>query len=225
MPDTAIPVIPTVPVTPAVLDALRAIVGEKGLILDEQGKQPFVTRLARLAGRQRGGGRAAGQHRGSLQGRKALLRQRHRHRAPGRQYRPDGRRHAVADPQRHRAVARPHEPRDRGRSGRLFHDRRGGLRPADPAGDGGEPRPLLSAQPGRPGLVHDRRQSLDQCRRRAGAALRQRPQPGAGPRSGAAQRRGVERPARAQEGQYRLRPEASVHGRRGHARQSSPRRC
>jgi len=44
MPDTAIPpVIPTVPVTPAVLDALRAIVGDKGLILDEQGKQPFVT--------------------------------------------------------------------------------------------------------------------------------------------------------------------------------------
>src|ERR1700682_436536 len=43
MPDTAIPVIPTVPVTPAVLDALRAIVGEKGLILDDSGKQPFVT--------------------------------------------------------------------------------------------------------------------------------------------------------------------------------------
>ena len=44
MPDTVIaPVIPTVPVTPAVLEALRAIVGEKGLILDEQGKQPFVT--------------------------------------------------------------------------------------------------------------------------------------------------------------------------------------
>ena len=43
MPDTAIPAIPTVPVTPAFLDSLRAIVGEKGLILDEPGKQPFVT--------------------------------------------------------------------------------------------------------------------------------------------------------------------------------------
>jgi FAD/FMN-containing dehydrogenase len=43
MPDTAIPVIPTVPVTPAVLDGLRAIVGERGLILDDHGKQPFVT--------------------------------------------------------------------------------------------------------------------------------------------------------------------------------------
>src|SRR5258708_944010 len=42
MPDTAIPVIPTVPVTPAVLDGLRAIVGDKGLILDDQGKEPFV---------------------------------------------------------------------------------------------------------------------------------------------------------------------------------------
>jgi FAD/FMN-containing dehydrogenase len=43
MPDTAIPAIPTVPVTSAILDSLRAIVGEKGLILDEPGKQPFVT--------------------------------------------------------------------------------------------------------------------------------------------------------------------------------------
>ena len=43
MPDTATPPsIPTVPVTPAVLDGLRAIVGDKGLILDDQGKQPFV---------------------------------------------------------------------------------------------------------------------------------------------------------------------------------------
>ena len=31
------------PVTPAVLDRLRAIVGDKGLILDEQDKEPFVT--------------------------------------------------------------------------------------------------------------------------------------------------------------------------------------
>ena len=44
MPDTVIPPsIPTAPVTPAVLDGLRAIVGDKGLILDEQGKEPFVT--------------------------------------------------------------------------------------------------------------------------------------------------------------------------------------
>ena len=43
MPDTfAPPGIPTVPVTPAVLDGLRAIVGDKGLILDDQGKEPFV---------------------------------------------------------------------------------------------------------------------------------------------------------------------------------------
>ena len=43
MPDTlAPPSIPTVPVTPAVLDGLRAIVGDKGLILDDQGKEPFV---------------------------------------------------------------------------------------------------------------------------------------------------------------------------------------
>src|SRR5690348_3128962 len=37
------PSIPTVPVTPAILDALREIVGDKGLILDERDKQPFVS--------------------------------------------------------------------------------------------------------------------------------------------------------------------------------------
>ena len=43
MPDTVVPPnIPTVPVTPAVLDRLRAIVGDRGLILDDQGKEPFV---------------------------------------------------------------------------------------------------------------------------------------------------------------------------------------
>ena len=43
MPDTAIPSIPTAPVTPAVLESLRGIVGDKGLIQDELAKQPFVT--------------------------------------------------------------------------------------------------------------------------------------------------------------------------------------
>ena len=42
MPDTALPSIPTAPVTKAVLDALRGIVGDQGLILDEPGKEPFV---------------------------------------------------------------------------------------------------------------------------------------------------------------------------------------
>ncbi len=44
MPDSVIqPPIPTTPVTPAIRDALRVIVGDKGLIVDEQDKQPFVT--------------------------------------------------------------------------------------------------------------------------------------------------------------------------------------
>ncbi|WP_422000218.1 FAD-binding oxidoreductase [Reyranella sp.] len=43
MPDTLTPPnIPTAPVTPAILDGLRAVVGDKGLILDEPGKEPFV---------------------------------------------------------------------------------------------------------------------------------------------------------------------------------------
>src|SRR5438105_3522228 len=44
MPDNVIqPPIPATPVTPAVMDALRAIVGERGLIVDEQDKRPFIT--------------------------------------------------------------------------------------------------------------------------------------------------------------------------------------
>src|SRR5262249_18810531 len=44
MPDNVIrPPIPTTPVTPAVMVALRAIVGERGMVADEQDKQRFVT--------------------------------------------------------------------------------------------------------------------------------------------------------------------------------------
>lgn len=46
MPGAALPTapsIPSAPVTSAVLDRLRAIVGDKGLIVDEQDKLPFVT--------------------------------------------------------------------------------------------------------------------------------------------------------------------------------------
>ncbi len=44
MPDDVIqPPIPTKPVTPTILEALRTIVGDRGLIVDEQDKQPFVT--------------------------------------------------------------------------------------------------------------------------------------------------------------------------------------
>lgn len=40
---SSVPTIPTAPLTASMRDALRAIVGEKGLIEDEHGKQPFVT--------------------------------------------------------------------------------------------------------------------------------------------------------------------------------------
>ncbi len=44
MPDNVVqPTIPTTQVTPAVREALRAIVGDKGLVEGEQDKQPFVT--------------------------------------------------------------------------------------------------------------------------------------------------------------------------------------
>ena len=39
----SVPTIPTTPVTAQMRDALRAIVGEKGLVEDAHGMQPFVT--------------------------------------------------------------------------------------------------------------------------------------------------------------------------------------
>jgi FAD/FMN-containing dehydrogenase len=51
---------------------------------------------------------------------------------------------------------------------------------------------LFSAQPRRRRELHHRRQPLDQRRRRAGAALRQHPPSGPRPRSGHARRRGLE---------------------------------
>src|SRR4051794_41743982 len=63
MPGAALPIapsIPTAPVTSAVLDRLRAIVGDKGLILDEHDKQPFVTDWrGELAGQAAAGVRPA----------------------------------------------------------------------------------------------------------------------------------------------------------------------
>ncbi len=219
MPDNIIaPSIPTAPVTSAVLESLRAIVGDRGLILDDQGKEPFVrdwrgtyTGAAAVVVRPGTTEEVAGVVKLCFDHGIAIV--------------PQGGNTGLmggATPwPSHSGIVLSlgrNEQSDRGRSGRLFDDRRGRLHPAGPAGDGGEPRPFLSAQPGCPGFVPDRRQPLDQCRRRAGAALRQRAQPRARPRGRAAQRRHLERAAGAQEGQYRLRPQAPVHGRRGHAR-------
>ena len=77
---------------------------------------------------------------------------------------------------------------------------------------------LFPALARRAGLMPDRRQHLDQCRRHGGARLRQHAKPRARPRSGAADGRDLERAARPGEGQFRLRPEAALHRRGGHAR-------
>jgi hypothetical protein len=83
MPDTVIqPPIPTTPVTRRSCEAARHR-GRQGLIVDEQDKKPFVTDW-RGSRRARLGRGAAGQRRGDVEGREALLRQRHRHRAAGR---------------------------------------------------------------------------------------------------------------------------------------------
>ena len=89
---------------------------------------------------------------------------------------------------------------------------------ADRAGRRRGRGPAVPALPGRRGQLHDRRQPLDQRRRHGRAALRHDARPGARPRGGAARRPGLGRAAAAAQGQHRLRPQAAVHRRRGHAR-------
>ena len=79
-------------------------------------------------------------------------------------------------------------------------------------------RPPVAAVARRPGLVPDRRQHREQCRRSERAALRHGARAGPGPRSGAGGRPDLGWAAQPAQGQYRLRPEAAVHRRRRHAR-------
>jgi hypothetical protein len=85
------------------------------------------------------------------------------------------------------------------------------------AGRRGGRRPPVPALPGGRGQLRDRRQPVHQRRRRAGAALRQHARADAGPGSRAARRPHLARPARPAQGQHRLRPQAPLHRRRGHA--------
>ena len=98
------------------------------------------------------------------------------------------------------------------------HDHgRGRLRARDRPAGGGRGQPPVPALARRPGLLPDRRQPVEQRRRRQRAALRHGARPGAGARGGPRRRPGVGRAARLAQGQHRLRPEAAVHRRRGHA--------
>ena len=141
-----------------------------------------------------------------------------RDRAAGRQHRP-GRRLGAHRARREVVLSLSrHEPRAQPRRPQRHHDRRGGLR----AGRGAEGRrgrrAPVSALARRRGQLPDRRQPLHQRRRRQRPALRQRARAGARPRGGAARRPRLGRPARPAQGQHRLRPEAAVPRRRGHAR-------
>ncbi len=123
-----------------------------------------------------------------------------------------------ADPRRDRAVAQPPRQDPRGRSDLEHHHLRGRRDPAARARGRRRGRPALSAAAAVGRHLHDRRQSLDQCRRHRGARARRRALARARPRSRAGRRPRAQQPQQAQEGQHRLRPEEPVHRRRRHAR-------
>ena len=80
------------------------------------------------------------------------------------------------------------EPHRRGRPQQQHDDGRGRLRAGGGAGSGARRRAAVPAVAGGRGQLPDRRQPVDQRRRRPGAALRQHARTDARPRSGAARR-------------------------------------
>ena len=198
------------------VDKLRAIVGDKGLIIDNSGKHPYLTDwrdnylgAALAVVRPATTEEVAAVVKLCAAEKVAIVPQ-------GGNTGMIGGRHAAPERPRDRAVAQPHEPHRRYRPDRLLDDGRGGRGAEDHPGDRRPARPAVSPEPGRRRKLHDRRQPLDQRRRRAGPALRQRPPTRARPRGGDAPGRDLERPARAQEGQYRLRPARPLSRRRRH---------
>ena len=173
-------------------------------------------RDARHVPRPHPGGAAARLGRRGVGDRQARRRDRDRDRAARRQYRA-GRRPGSA-PRRGRALAQPPRPHPRGRSDLQHHHLRGGRDLAARARGGRRRRPALSAAAALGRHLHDRRQSLHQCRRHRRAGARHRALARARPRGRAGRRPRAQQPQQAQEGQYRLRSQEPVHRRRGHAR-------
>ncbi len=201
----------------ALLDAILAVVGERGLLTDAadtaayavdwrrlyQGRTPAVIRPASTEELARGGAavregagadRAAGrQH---IDG---------RWRDPGRGWQRVRAEHVAADPgARHRSARSDHD--DRGR-----RHAEGGT---DRGGRGGVPAAAVDLVGGQRA---DRRRAGHQRRRQQHGALWQCARSGAGAGSGAAGRHGVERAAQAAQGQHRLLPASVVRGFRGNA--------
>ena len=202
----------------AAIERIKAVVGPRGWIDDPREQEPYLVEARRL---YRGATRLVVRPASTAEV-AAVVRicaeAEAADRAAGRQYRPRRRRRPARGRAQHRPRARPHEPHPRDRPGQFHDDRRGRLHPRASAAGGRRGRPAVPAEPRRRGQLPDRRQSLDQCRRHRGAALRQYARAELGPRGRAARRADLGRAARAAQGQHRLRPEAALHRRRRHAR-------
>ncbi len=205
------------PPTPDVLDRLKAAVGPAGFTDDPSDMAPYLREW-----RNRYPGNTPLVLRpGSVQevsdSGPHLPRRRRRRRAPGREHRAGGRTDPAPRRRRRAAVARPPAPRPRRRPGRQHHHRGSRLHASGRAAGGVRGRPVVPAQPGGRGQLPDRRQPVDQRGRHPRGPLRQQPGSGAGAGGGHRRRHVVGRAARPAQGQHRLRSEAPVPRRRGHA--------
>ena len=201
---------------PALLARFAAIVGEKYAITDPQAQAPYLVEMRNMfQGHTPVVLRPSSVDR-SLEDPQARQRDRDADRAAGRQYRAGRRPDSAA--QRDRAVAQPARPHPRGRSDLEHAHLRGRRHLAARPRSRRRGRPALSASAAVGRHLHDRRQSLHQCRRHRRDRPRHRPLARARPRSGAGRRPRAQQSQQAEKGQYRLRSEKPVHRRRRHAR-------
>ncbi len=154
------------------IERLRALVGDAGLITDPQEARPYATDW-----RKRYFGKPLAVVKPASTAEVAAVM-----RCAPRRARQSCRRAATpacaAAPRRtrrraDRAQPVAHEPHARGRCGQQHHDRRGGLRARQCAAGRSRGRPPVSAVARGRRQLRDRRQSVHQCRRHRGAALRQ----------------------------------------------------
>ena len=210
---------------PALLDAIRAVVGERGLLTDAADTAALYRGLATPLSRPHAGGDPSRQHRRTGAGGAAVRGGAGADRAAGWQHLDGRRRDAGRGRQRVGAQPRPAGADSRHRCAGSDHDDRG-RRDAEGGADRGGGRRVPAAAVHRIGGQRaDRRRARRQRRRQQHGALRQCARPGAGAGGGAAGRHGVERAAPAAQGQHRLLPAPAVRRLRGHARASSRPRC
>ena len=214
MPKMSRPAVPS----PATIEAFKAILGPGGWLDAAPDRAPFETDFRRLHQGRDAAGRPPRLDGTGGRARRVLCARTYRDRAAGRQHQLLRRCDAAAFRQRDPAFAAPPAENPLGRRAERLAHRRSGLRARGTAIRGRRRQSPAADVARLRGQRDARRHRLDQRRRHGGVALWNDACARARARSGAAGRQRARPVDRAAQGQHRLRPEAAIHWRRGHAR-------